>query len=114
MLLLPQPEDSDPLIGRLDHFHLPHTKAGYLEAMFTPGNPELPLEADVVAQIPDYLPGRLPTSVLDMLRLTRVRAPRSPQPSAQPAPPATVRWPASVPAAPSPATVSAPWLIPRI
>ncbi len=43
------------------------TKAAYVAAMFNPYDPTFPLDAEIVAAIPDTLPGKVPTSILDLM-----------------------------------------------
>ena len=46
--------------------HWPVTKAGFVRAMFHPGRPTFPLDAEDEAAVPDELPGPIPTSVDDL------------------------------------------------
>jgi hypothetical protein len=58
--------DSDHLIGQLSQLGLPANKANYLLLLTHPDLPEFPLDAELVAQLPEGLPGKLPTSIEEM------------------------------------------------
>ena len=42
------------------------TKAGYLEALGFPDDPTFPLDAELKAQVPEELPGKMPTRPTDV------------------------------------------------
>ena len=60
------PVATDPLIGLILLLEWPLTKASYVEALAWPEDVEFPLDAEVEAQVPDELPGKLPTSQADL------------------------------------------------
>lgn len=45
----------------------PLTKAAYVRAMDYPLVPTFPLDAETLARVPEELPGRMPTSPMDLL-----------------------------------------------
>ena len=63
------PAASDPLLGLVLDLDLPMTKAGYLEALTFLDGPTFPLDAELKAQVPEELPGDLPTSPMDLSEL---------------------------------------------
>ena len=54
---------SDPQIGLLSQLGLPVTKANYLLALTHPDVPTFPLDAELVAMVPDEIPGEMPTAL---------------------------------------------------
>lgn len=63
----PQPVDSDARLGLIRRLGWPLTKASYVKAMFSPYDPTFPLDAEVLASVPAGLPGKLPSSEMDLL-----------------------------------------------
>lgn len=58
---------SDPLLGEIRRRGWPSTKAAYV-ALLLDGQPEtFPLDPELEAQVPDWLPGDLPSSPMDLM-----------------------------------------------
>ena len=51
-----------PLLGAIRALGLPETKSSWLSVVMWPGLPEFPLDPELVAMIPEQLPGELPKS----------------------------------------------------
>lgn len=49
-----------PGLGMMRLLKLPLTKAGWLSASTWPDLPEFPLDAELLAEIPEELPGEIP------------------------------------------------------
>jgi hypothetical protein len=60
------PTGSRALLGEIRRRGWPLTKASYVRAMYSPDIPPFPLEQGIAESVPDALPGKLPTSVLDL------------------------------------------------
>ena len=60
------PAVCDPMLGLMRDLDLPMTRAGYLEALTFPMAPTSPSDADLVAQGPEELPGKMPTRPTDV------------------------------------------------
>ncbi len=44
----------------------PRTKAEWLQQKFFPGDPEFPLALEILAEIPEHLPGEVPTNATEL------------------------------------------------
>jgi hypothetical protein len=73
------------LIAEITRRGWPVTKASYVRALEHPAFPDFPLDAEIWAAVPEDLPGDMPTSLRELLRLTSKGSPAPP-----PAPKATV------------------------
>jgi hypothetical protein len=66
------PRSSKPLVA-YDHLHgllnllgLPPTKANAIVALYHPDVPTFPLDPEIVAEIPQSMPGRMPRNLTDL------------------------------------------------
>lgn len=63
----PKQAASDPQLGLIRSRGWPLTKAAYVKAMCSPFDPTFPLDAEIAAAVPAWLPGEYPTSVMDLI-----------------------------------------------
>ncbi len=67
---------SDDLRGWIQDRGWPLTKASYIAAMYYPEAPDFPLDGEIVSRVPRGLPGKLPTSPMDLLFRDRTSSPQ--------------------------------------